>query len=101
MITLLLESMMSVLYELGLVLIPYPFLCYTFLTLLTVSSVIIAIKVKSNPPPQHSSAVASERKFSVTFSIVTVVSILTILLYLFGWQSRITYSVKCLLQSFT
>ena len=81
MIALLLVSMMSVLEELRLVLIPHVFACYTCLTLLTitVSSVIIAVKVKSNPPAQHSSAVASERKLSVTLSIVTVVSILTIL----------------------
>ena len=81
MITLLLASMMSVLGELDLVLIDYPRACYTFLTVLivTVSNVIITIKVKSNPPPQHSSAVASERKLSVTLSIVTVISVLTIL----------------------
>ena len=81
MITLLLASMMSVLEMLDLVLIPYPFLCYTCITLLiiTVSSVIITIKVKNNPPPQHFGAVALERKLSVTLSIVTVVSILTIL----------------------
>ena len=81
MITLLLASMTSVLEELHLVSIEHSFACYTFLTLLiiTVSYVIIIIKVKSNPPPQHFSAVASERKLSVTLSIVTVVSILTIL----------------------
>ena len=81
MITLLLASMMSVLEELDLVLIRYLFTGYTFLTLLiiTVSNVIIIKKVKSNPPPQHFSAVASERKLSVTLSIVTVVSILTIM----------------------
>ena len=81
MITLLLASMMSVLQVFEIVLIQYALACYTFLTLLiiTVSSVIITIKVKSNPPPQHFSAVASERKLSVTLSIVTVVSVLTIL----------------------
>ena len=81
MIALLLASMISVLEMLELVLIWYLFLCYTSLTLLiiTVSNVIITIKVKSNPPPQHFSAVASERKLSVTLSIVTVISILTIL----------------------
>ena len=81
MITLLLAFMMSVLEELDLVLTPYSFACYTFLTLLiiTVCNVIIIRKVKSNPPPQHFSAVASERKLSVTLSIVTVASILTIL----------------------
>ena len=81
MITLLLASMMSVLEELDLVLIWYHFTCYTFLALLiiTVSNVIIIIKVKSNPTPQHSSAVASERKLTVTLSIVTIASILTIL----------------------
>ena len=80
-ITLLLASMMCVLEELKLVLIFYPFACYTFPTLLiiTVSYVIITINVKSNPLPQHFGAVASERKLSVTLSIVTVVSILTIL----------------------
>ena len=81
MITLLLSFMMSVLEVLDLVLVEYALACYTFLTLLiiTISNVIIIIKVKSNPPPQHFSAVASERKLSVTLSIVTVVSYLTIL----------------------
>ena len=81
MITLLLASMMSVLHLLDSVLIEYALACYTFLTLLivTVSYGIINIKVRSNPPLQHFSAVASERKLSVTLSIVTVVSILTIL----------------------
>ena len=81
MITLLLVFMMSVLGELDLVLIDYPRACYTFLTLLiiTICNIIITIKVKSIPLPQHSSAIASERKLSVTLSIVTVVSILTIL----------------------
>ena len=80
-ITLLLASMMSVLQVLELVLIQYTVGCYTFLTLLiiTVSYLIITVKVKSNPPPQHFRAVASERKLSVTLSIVTVVSFLTIL----------------------
>ena len=64
MITLLLASTMAVLEMLNLVLISYLFACYTFLTLfiITVSCIIIIIKVKSNPPPQHSNAVASERK---------------------------------------
>ena len=86
MITLILAFMMSVLEALDLFLIPDPFACYTFLTLLliTVSYAIIIIKVKSNPPPQHFSAVASERKLSVTLSIVTVVSILTIQLCFFN-----------------
>ena len=81
MITLLLAFMMSVLKELDLVLIWYLIVCYTSLTVLiiTVCNVIIIIKVKTNPPPQHFSAVASERKLSVTLSIVTVVSFLTIL----------------------
>ena len=81
MITLLLALMMSALYELDLFLTPDPLTCYTFLTLLIiiVSNVIITIKVKSNLPPQHFSAVVSERKLSVTLSIVTVVSSLTIL----------------------
>ena len=81
MITLILAFMMSVLETLDLFLIPDPFACYTFLTLLiiTVSYLIVIIKVKSNPPPQHFCAVASERKLSVTLSIVTGVSILTIL----------------------
>ena len=80
-ITLLLASMTSILQAFYLVSITYAFACYTCLTLLiiTVSNVIIAIKVKSNPLPRHFGAVASERKLSVTLSIVTVVSILTIL----------------------
>ena len=81
MITLLLAFTMSVLEELDLVLIWFSNACYTFLTLLiiTVSYVIIAIKVKINPPPQHFSAAASGRKLSVTLSMVTVLSFLTIL----------------------
>ena len=81
MITLLLVCMMAVLEMLELATVSYTFLCYTCLTLLiiTVSSVIITIKVKNNPLMHHFRAVASERKLSVTLSIVTVVSILTIL----------------------
>ena len=81
MITLLLAFMMSVLEELDLILIQNAIACYTVLALLiiTVSYVIIIIKIKSNTPSQHSSAVASERKLSVTLSIVTVLSFLTIL----------------------
>ena len=81
MITLLLAFMMSVFEELDLVLTPYSFACYTFLTLLitTVCNVIIIKKVKSNSPPQHFSAFASERRLSVTLSIVTIVSLLTIM----------------------
>ena len=81
MITLFLASMMFVLQEFNLVLISYSFGCFTFLTFLTitVSYAIIIIKVRSNPLPQHFGAVASERKLTITLSIVTVVSILTIL----------------------
>ena len=80
MITLFLAFMMSVLEELDLVLILYSYACYTFLTLLIITvSYAIIIKVRGNPLPQHFSAVASERKLTVTLSIVTVVSILTIL----------------------
>ena len=80
-VTLLLAFMMSVLEELDLVLTPYSFACYTFLTLviITVCNGIIIIKVKSNPPPHHFNAVASKKRLSVTLSIVTVVSILTIM----------------------
>ena len=79
MITLLLAVMMPL--ALDLVSITSSLGCYIFLTLLiiTISNVVIVLKVKSNPPPQHFSAVASERKLSVTLSIVTVVSILAIL----------------------
>ena len=78
--TLLLTFMMSVL-AIDSVLFTSPFAFYTVLALLliTVSYAIIIIKVKSNPPPQHFSAVASERKLSVTLSIVTILSILAIL----------------------
>ena len=95
MITLLLASMMSVLKELDLVLIDYSRACYTFLTLLiiTVCNIIITIKFKSNSSPQHFSAVASERKLSVTLSIVTVVSILAIL-PLAIWMTIAQYILK-------
>ena len=61
--------------------IPYAVASYTVVTLLviTIPYVIIAIKVKNNPPPQLFGAVASDRKLSVTLFLVTVVSILTIL----------------------
>ena len=54
---------------------------FLFLTLLpvAVSNIIITTKIKHNPPPHPSSAVASERKLSVTLFIVTVASMLTIL----------------------
>ena len=51
------------------------------LLILTISYVIIIVNVKSNPPPQPSSSLASDRKLSVTLLMVTVVSILTILPY--------------------
>ena len=51
------------------------------LMILSISYVIIIVNVKSNPPPHHFGAVASDRKLSVTLFIVTVVSILTILPY--------------------
>ena len=94
-ITLLLACMMAVLKLLKLATIPCTFQFYTCLTLLiiTVSNVIIIIKVKSNPPPQHFSAVASERKLSVTLIIVTVVSILTIL-PLSIWMTIEQYIIK-------
>ena len=81
MITLLLASTMILLEGLELAIFPHTFACYTsvILLILTVSYAIITVKIKSNPPPQHSSAVASERKLSVTLSIVTIVSFLTIL----------------------
>ena len=60
---------------------PYAPTCYTFLNLLviTVSYVIIYVKVRNHPPPQPFGAVFSDRKLSVTLFIVTVVSTLTIL----------------------
>ena len=60
---------------------PYAPTCYTFLNLLviTVSYVIIYVKVRNHPPPQPFGAVVSDRKLSVTLFIVTVVSTLTIL----------------------
>jgi len=49
------------------------------LLILSISYVVIVVKVKSNPPPQPFGSLASDRKLSVTLFIVTVVSILTIL----------------------
>ena len=49
------------------------------LLILTISYVLIVVKVQSHPPPQPFGAVSSDRKLSVTLFIVTVVSILTIL----------------------
>lgn len=49
------------------------------LLILTVSYVIIIVKVLNNPPPQPFGSIASDRKLSVTLFLVTIVSILTIL----------------------
>ena len=49
------------------------------LLILTISYVVIVVKVKSNPPPLPFGSLASDRKLSVTLLIVTIVSILTIL----------------------
>ena len=49
------------------------------LLILTVSYVLIVVKVQGHPPPQPFGAVCSDRKLSVTLFIVTVVSIMTIL----------------------
>jgi len=51
------------------------------LMILSISYVIITVNVKSNHPPHHFGAVASDRRLSVTLFIVTVASILTILPY--------------------
>ena len=56
------------------------FIVVTLLTL-TVSYVIIFVKIKSSPPPHPGGAVASDRKLSITLFIVTVVSTVTILPY--------------------
>jgi len=64
--------------------IPYLLASYIVLGLLilTISYVIIIIvKTRSNPPPQHYNIV--DRKLSITLSIVTVASILTILPWAF------------------
>ena len=59
----------------------YIWASYIVLTLLivTVSYVIIIVKVKTKPPPQHSRTIASDRKLSSTLFIVTAVSLLFIL----------------------
>lgn len=49
------------------------------LLILTISYVLIVVKVHNHPPPQPFGAVSSDRKLSVTLFIVTVASILTIL----------------------
>ena len=49
------------------------------LLILTISYVVIVVKVKNNPPPQPFGSLASDRKLSITLLIVTVVSILNIL----------------------
>ena len=51
------------------------------LLILIISYVIIIVKVRSNPLPQPFGSLSSDRKLSVTLSMVTVVSILTILPY--------------------
>ena len=59
----------------------YIWASYIVLTLLivTVSYVIIIVKVKTKPPAQHSCTIASDRKLSSTLFIVTSVSLLFIL----------------------
>ena len=51
------------------------------LLILTVSYVIIIVKIKRSPPPHPGGAVASDRKLSITLFVVTVVSVVTILPY--------------------
>ena len=51
------------------------------LLILSVSYVIIFIKIKSTLPPHPGGTVASDRKLSVTLFIVTAVSVMTILPY--------------------
>jgi len=85
LVSLVLSSMMVVIevYE------PDPFaylyarasLIVITLLILSISHVIMIVKVKSNLPPHHFGAVASDRRLSVTLFIVTVASILTILPY--------------------
>jgi len=59
----------------------YLWASHIILTLLTliISYVIIIVNVKSNPPPQPSSSLASDRKLTVTLFMGTVVSTLAIL----------------------
>ena len=59
----------------------YPWTSFVVLTILilTVSYVIIFVKMKNSPLPHYIGAPATERKLSVTLFIVTVVSMLTIL----------------------
>ena len=57
--------------------------------ILTISYVVIVVKVKTNPPPQPFGSLVSDRKLSVTLLMVTVVSILTIL----PWAIRHVQSV--------
>ena len=66
----------------------YVWASYIVITLLvlTFSYVIIIAKVKSNPSPQNSGSVVSDRKLTVTLFIVTVVSILTILPWAFCYN---------------
>ena len=80
-LALLLSSLFSVLHMFVKAAIPYLLASYIVLTILTltVSYVIIIVKVRNNPAPYHFSSVASDRKLSITLFIVTVASILTIL----------------------
>ena len=81
LLSLLLASADAVIYQYGQAAVLYSWISYIVLTLLIIliSYVVIVVKVKSNPPPQHFGSVNSDRKLSVTLFIVTVVSILTIL----------------------
>ena len=83
-LALLLSSLTAVIYMYVVAGIPYLLASYIVLGLLilTISYVIIIIvKTRSNPPPQHYNIV--DRKLSITLSIVTVASILTILPWAF------------------
>ena len=85
LLTLLLSSVLSVsfLYESMAGTNRYIWISHIALTVLILitSYVIIIVNVKYNPPPLPFGTSSSDRKLSVTLSMVTVVSILTILPY--------------------
>ena len=82
-LALLFASVGAALYQYKSAAILYLWISYIVLTLLIqiISYVVIIKIVKSNPRPRHSGSDISDRKLSVTLFIVTVVSILTILLW--------------------
>ena len=76
-----LKLLFSCLYQLRFFTYAHWFHIVLTLLIVSVSYAAMIVKVLHNPPPQPFGSAASDRKLSMTLFIVTVVSILTILLW--------------------